>query len=292
MGSHERDYNRGQGGRVGPPPITPVVKWLLILNIGIFVIDMIVPNRAVADWGSFSVSAALGSFEIWKFVTFQFIHESVLHILFNSIGIYFVGPFVERWWGSRRFLRFYLLCGVAGALFYMLLASLGLMPGPDPLQRSLVGASAGLFGLLIAVYVIAPDVRIRLLIPPIELTMRTLVKVLIIFSVVVIVGAMIFPGFGLFGNSGGEAGHLGGAIMGFVLMKFPWLLNWRMPSRKVIRPREFRRKQEPKIRPRTVVDLNEADEVDRILDKIAKDGPESLTPEELEVLKKAGEKKS
>ncbi|MEP4077406.1 rhomboid family intramembrane serine protease [Haloferula sp.] len=292
MASYDRDYAREGMRRAGPPPMPPVTKWLLILNVGIFLLDTFFFGSRIKLWGCFTVGSALAEFRIWEFITFQFIHDSVAHILFNSLGIFFIGPFVERWWGSSLFIRFYLLCGAAGALFYSLLAAIGLIRGPEPFNTPLVGASAGLFGLLVAVYVIAPQVRVRLLFPPIELSMKQLVTALMVISVAVIGGALLFPNFILFGNSGGEAGHLGGAIMGFVLMKFPWLIGQGKRERKILRPKEFRRQGAPKLRPRTEVDLQKDTEVDRILDKISKHGPDSLTDEEREMLIEASKKDS
>jgi hypothetical protein len=105
-------------------------------------------------------------------------------------------------------------------------------------------------------------------------------------AVAMILGDILIGGV-IFQNSGGEAGHLGGAILGFVLMKFPWLLRKGGRSGKIIRPPEFRRKEPPKLRPRSEVDLKSATEVDRVLDKIAKEGLQSLTEDERKILHQA-----
>jgi hypothetical protein len=93
---------------------------------------------------------------------------------------------------------------------------------------------------------------------------------------------------GIGGNAGGEAGHLGGAIVGFLLVKFPALLGegWER-RREIIRPKFH--PAESKLRPRTQVDLNAQDEIDRILDKISREGLQSLTQEERDRLKAAAE---
>lgn len=295
MGSHDRDYAPRGPRYAVRPPLPPVTKWILILNVGIFFIDAMLTRRGdlwgpIGAWGCFNVAGSVFGGRVWEFITFQFLHGSFVHLLFNSLGIFFIAPFVEQWWGSRRFLAFYLLCGVAGAMFYTLLAIINLLPGTDPYLSNLVGASAGLFGLLVGVYVIAPAVRVHLLFPPIELSMKQLVLALVSIAVVVIVGGLFFPRFPLFWNSGGEAGHLGGAIMGFVLMKYPGLLGRGRSN--IVRPKQFRRRGEPKIRPRTEIDLEQTDEVDRILDKISQHGFDSLTREERDLLAKAAEKKS
>lgn len=286
--------------RVGPPPLPPVTKWLLILNIGIFVIDVFLrPNGyppgvmswgPLNRWGCFAIQSAVFEGRIWEFLTFQFLHDSFLHIMLNSIGLFFFGPFVEQWWGAKKFIIYYLLCGVGGAVFFVLLYFLNVLPNAS-VTSPLVGASAGLYGLLCAVYVLAPAARVRLLFPPIELSMKQMAMVLFVISAGTIIGGLVFPDSRFFNNEGGEAGHLGGAIMGFVLMKHPWLIGFGKRERKILRPKEFRRRLSPKIRPRTEVDLDKETEVDRILDKISAEGADSLTDQERETLARAANKK-
>lgn len=279
----ERNYpESGQYG--GEAAITPVVKWLLIANVGIYLLDLLFLDHAVRNWGKFTVASGLQEGKVWELVTFQFLHFSVGHVLFNMIALYFFGPWMERWWGSARFIAFYLLCGVAGAMFYTLLMAMGVLDRmPD---ARLAGASAGIYGILIGVACIAPALQVRLLIPPITLTMRQLATVILVIAV----GAVVLR---IGGNEGGEAGHLGGAILGFLLVRFPASLQWigggMLPNRPTARTRPA---PEGKIRPRTRVRLAEDDEVDRILDKISQDGFQSLTDAERETLRKAAESKA
>lgn len=272
--------------------LTPVVRWLLITNVGIFVLDYIllpvllglkIDNQyhlpPILNWGAFTVRSAVLQMRLWEFVTFQFLHGGLTHVLFNSIGLFFFGPWMERWWGPRKFLLFYLLCGIAGAAFFTLLMFLNLVPGD--LSSPLVGASAGIYGIFIGVAVIAPDLRVMLLFPPVELTIRQLAIALMAISV----GAILLS---LGGNEGGEAGHLGGAILGFILMRFPWLLGGG-PRVEMIRPRAFGTRGEPKLRPRTSMQIDQDDAVDLILDKVKREGIQSLTDAERDILRKASE---
>lgn len=263
--------------------LTPVVKGLLIANVGIFFLDMLleiqVGHKPIIQFGAFSIQSGLLEFRLWEFVTFQFLHASLGHILFNSIGIYFFGPWLERWWGSRKFLIYYLLCGCAGAAFFTLLTLLGLLP--DGLQSSLVGASAGIYGIFIGVAVVAPDLRVALLFPPIELSMRQLA-----ISLMVIASATILLHWG---NEGGEAGHLGGAILGFILMRYPWLLGGD-PGVTIHRPRAFARGSESKLRPRTELRMELDSAVDVILDKVSREGFQSLSQKERDILRQAAER--
>jgi MFS family permease len=203
-------------------------------------------------------------------------------VLFNCIGIFFFGPWLERWWGAKKFAIYYLLCGIGGAVFFTLLVMLGLLPGDD-LWTPLVGASAGIYGILIGVAVIAPDLRVALFFPPVELSMRQLAIALMVISV----GSIVLK-FG--GNEGGEAGHLGGAILGFILMRFPRLLGGE-PGVEIVKPKLSQPRQMPKLRPRSEIEKNQDSAVDAILDKISSQGFQSLTQAEKDFLQKASNQK-
>jgi len=278
MGIYDRHYGGGtrvwQSGGSGFPPVT---KWILIANIVIFALDWLLLDHLLDRLGAFTVNGAIFGGRIWEFITFQFLHASPGHIFFNSMGLYFFGPWMERWWGSKRFLLFYLLCGAAGAVLYSVLALTGFFS--HGLGIPLVGASAGIYGILIGVAMIAPDLRVILLFFP--MSMRQM-------AIVIFALAIFFVVTGVGGNAGGEAGHLGGAILGFLLVKFPVLLGegWER-RRKIIRPKFH--PAESKLRPRTQVDLNAQDEIDRILDKISREGLQSLTQEERDRLRAAAE---
>lgn len=274
--------------------LPPVVKWLLISNVAIFILDYLVlplvfnmpldglGNPPLVHWGAFSVDSAMGEFHLWEFVTFQFLHGSLGHVLFNCIGLYFFGPWMERWWGSWKFLGFYLLCGAAGAAFFTSLSFLGVLP--MGMQSSLVGASAGIYGILIGVAFIAPGLRVTLLFPPVEISMRQLAIGLMVFSA----GAILLK---IGGNEGGEAGHLGGAILGFILMRFPRMLGGP-PKFISMTVRTERPPVGLKLRPRTELQLQDDPEVDAILDKISSEGFQSLTQAERDILRIAAERQN
>lgn len=277
-----------------------MVKWLLFLNLGIFLIDILF-EVGMKSWGAFTVpehegkllSGTLrfqaGVFEnwrVWRVITFQFLHADFGHLIFNSIAIYFFGAFVEEQLKSRAFLVFYLLCGIAGAMTYTGLVLIGYQ------SSSVVGASAGIFGILVVAAMIAPNMQVRLLLPPVTLTMKQLALILLfIGAFVVVTGGR---------NAGGQAGHLGGALAGFLIYRIPLLralLEMRVRSTSKQRSRHGaqskrakNQRYEKKLRPKSTISKAEASEVDRILDKINEHGLQSLTEEERLLLTRAGKK--
>ena len=291
MGYADREYFRdGGGSSSGRLARTPVVKWLLILNLGVFVLGLLVDLRdAFEAVGCFTVEKGIMGFQIWRFITFQFLHVDFGHLLFNSIAIYFFGAFVEQQLQSRAFLAFYLLCGGAGALGYAVLVSIN----SDP-DIGVVGASGGIFGILAVAALIAPDMRVQLLFPPVTLTMRLLAIIMLAW------GAFVVLSGGR--NAGGEAGHLGGALAGFLMWKIPMLRQFLQnlarsqggASRKrggfgiriTKEKKSYTRKLGPKIKDRG----GDAAAVDRILDKINEHGLQSLTEEERRLLSDSGNK--
>ena len=291
MGYADREYFRdGGGSSSGRLARTPVVKWLLILNLGVFVLGLLLDLRdAFEAVGCFTVEKGIMGFQIWRFITFQFLHVDFGHLLFNSIAIYFFGAFVEQQLRSRAFLAFYLLCGGAGALGYAALVSIN----SDP-DIGVVGASGGIFGILAVAALIAPDMRVQLLFPPVTLTMRLLAIIMLAW------GAFVVLSGGR--NAGGEAGHLGGALAGFLMWKIPMLRQFLQnlarsqggASRKrggfgiriTKEKKSYTRKLGPKIKDRG----GDAAAVDRILDKINEHGLQSLTEEERRLLSDSGNK--
>jgi membrane associated rhomboid family serine protease len=226
------------------PRAGSVTAWLIFLNVAIYVIDRLLvswhigylvgfgegthiawqarPMGPLEYWGYFSVTSAIGWMQFWRFVTFQFLHANFDHLLFNMVALFFFGPMVEKVLSSRQFVPFYLLCGVGGAVMYVLLMFIGWMvqspwvPVIGAPWIPLVGASAGIFGILIAASRIAPN-AIALVFGIFPMRLRALAWLFIAYAVFQI----LFRG----SNAGGEAAHLGGAAVGYFLMKFPQVLE-------------------------------------------------------------------
>jgi membrane associated rhomboid family serine protease len=204
----------------------PVTTALIVLNVSVYLVDWIlwqsgrgvtvlVPGGGLLQfkflnfYGHFSATMGLYRLELWRLITFQFLHANIIHLGMNMVGLYIFGPMVERHLGSARFLRFYLICGVGGAVMYLVLLTKHILIGVP--WQPLVGASAGLFGILIAASQMAPNAMVMMLFPPIPMRLRTLARALLLFAVWTI--------FTQGANAGGEAAHIGGAIVGFLLMQ-------------------------------------------------------------------------
>lgn len=231
MGIQDRDYYRESPPGFARRPVAfggvrfwSITTWLIAINIAVFVIDALLRVRLEGGgsigllwlWGFFSFDTAVSRLQLWRFFSFQFLHGGLGHIFFNMLGLYFFGPLVESHLGSRRYLAFYLLCGIAGPLAYLLIMVLGVLPMNT--YTPMVGASAGLFGVLIAAAFVAPNTRVQLLFPPVDMPLRTMAWVY--------VGIAAFMVFTRGGNAGGEAAHLGGAAAGFLLIRNARFLNF------------------------------------------------------------------
>ena len=129
MGLYDRDYTQAEYDshygdsprmRIALPRLTPAVKWLLIVNTSVFILSFLITPLAEFFFRWFSVyPATVGtSLQLWRLVTYQFLHDINVfrHIFINMLILYFFGTMLERHWGSRKFLTFYLICGAMGGL--------------------------------------------------------------------------------------------------------------------------------------------------------------------------------
>jgi membrane associated rhomboid family serine protease len=229
----EREYMHRHPSR--PSRAAPVTLWLIIINVAALILDPILFHAGVhyisrgpmgnlevfppfIGLGHFSLLLAILHLEVWRFITFQFVHAGPMHLLFNMLGLYFFGPDIERILGSRRYLAFYLLCGVGGPVAYLILWKARILIA-DP-AMPLVGASAGIFGILIAAARIAPDAAV-LIYGVIPMRLRTVAWALIGIAVFTV---LMYGTQGTH-NAGGEAAHLGGAIVGYILIRNTDWLN-------------------------------------------------------------------
>ncbi len=298
MAWQDRPYNRDD---MGASPLSgnarySVTMWLAGVIFVVFLADeLITGSRRAGDfspiyWGYYSIDLALRHGQVWRIITYQFLHGGPLHVFGNLLGLIFFGPMIESYFGSKRFLVFYLLCGTSGALVFTLGAQIPWLLGPWA-NMPLVGASGSIFGILIGAALMAPMNPVGLMFLPITMTMRTMARFYLGFAALsLLLGSK---------NSAGEAAHLGGAAMGWLLIKQPWLLNWsgvvgsRDPETLAVAAPE--KKKPNKIKQwldqreeQAVVNLEK--EVDRILAKVHDHGLQSLTEKEKKTLSEATKK--
>lgn len=269
--------------RAGSVVTEPVVDARSGARIGEVRFEFMTPMAAL---GHFSTATGFMKFEIWRFLSFQFLHANFMHLFFNMLGLYFFGPVVEQWLGSRkRFAAFYLACGMMGGAAYLLLNLLGNMVGdvpgllPSSVYVPLVGASAGVFGVLMASAKLAGNARML---------------VMFVIPMKVSTGAYLLTGMAgfnlLFGgtNAGGDAAHLGGAIAGFVLIRRPHWLNdfFDIVGRKGDSKQRSGRDRGVREQKTLKDKQKEQAEVNRLLDKVKANGTGSLTEKEKAFLEK------
>jgi membrane associated rhomboid family serine protease len=195
----------------------PVIKSLLVINVSVFILQhLFLGIYKVGDFsliGSFEryfflipLNFENASFYIWQLITYQFIHGDIWHIFFNLFALWMFGMELEGLWGSRKFLIFYLLCGIGAGLVQLFISP---MFGPT---APTIGASGSIFGVLVAFGFTYPDRPIFMFPFFIPIPAK--------FFVMIYAGLALLLGFS--GSGGGIAhfAHLGGALTGFLLLKF------------------------------------------------------------------------
>lgn len=274
----DRDYMRD--GRRRPPQADGGGALIaLFALIGINVLVFMTPMSLQTNYRLALSAIGIKAGYWWQPLTYMFLHAGFGHILFNMYGLFLFGSVVAPMLGTARFLTLYFVSGLCGAGLWLLFNWGTGIP--------MVGASGAVFGVMMATAMLAPDMRIILLIPPIPMKMRTFAFVFAIIEVVM----------QLSGGEGGVAhlAHLGGIAGGYILIKI-----FNMPGAWDPLKALFgggaggggRTKPSPQgwstvdyKRPETVSQR----EVDRILDKISSLGVNALSDEEMSTLRRARE---
>jgi membrane associated rhomboid family serine protease len=179
----------------------PVTRTLLIANGVAFVLQMMLGASIIVPLALWPLGEG---FMPWQLVTYAFLHGSVTHLLFNMLGVYSFGADLERAFGTRRFVTYYLTSAVVAGITQLVFAAIAGWPNPT------VGASGGVFGLLLGYAMLFPLRRVWLLIPPIPMKAP-------VFAIAYGVIELIL---GVTGTQQGVAhfAHLGGMLGGFVLL--------------------------------------------------------------------------
>jgi membrane associated rhomboid family serine protease len=255
--------------------LTTWVKRLLIANAAVFlltwIVPMLLPHLALVP-GAVLVQP-------WTLITYSFVHGGFLHLAFNMLALFFFGPPLEARWGGREFIKYYLLCALGGAALSFVFAG----------HAAVVGASAAVFGVMLAFALNWPDAPIYFFgIFPVKA--KWLVAILAAFS--------LFSAMSGAQDGTAHFAHLGGFVAGFLYLKVFDAIGYRLRRLKkslprsrfsVIpgagdakvsapaEPRRLRRREEERL----------LDEVDRVLDKISESGLASLSADERQVLDEA-----
>jgi membrane associated rhomboid family serine protease len=277
MGLYDRDYTQADFHseqshfryapqmRMSFPKLTPVVKWLLIINIGVFLAGILIRPLGVFIYTWFQLDAtSLGrALQLWRLISYQFLHapDYFWHIFLNMLGLFFLGPTLERHWGGRRFLPFYLGCGVAGALFYYFLVAVGFLPA-----GAMVGASGAILGMLAACAILFPHFVVFIFIFPVPIRVAAVGLTAVYFLFVITRGA----------NAGGHAAHLAGMAAGAA---YVFSQSWRDKFKLKLRSGQWEKRMNAQ--------RNLQAEVDRILAKVHNSGIQSLSHKEKKILKEA-----
>lgn len=185
------------------PALPPITQALLLINVALFAADLLLGHLLTALFALWPLGS--GRFMPWQVVSYGFLHGSFGHLFFNMLGLWMFGAELERIWGGKRYLQFYMASVLTAALTQLLV---GLFTAGAPT----VGASGGLFGLLLAFGMMFPNRTIMPLFPPIPMKAKTFV--------------MVFGGlellFGVTGTASGIAhfAHLGGMLGGFLMIRY------------------------------------------------------------------------
>ena len=225
-----RLHGRGPQIGFGPPVFPDVVKALIAVNCAVYLVQALVDSPGHQPFASIfalTPEAVWEHGEIWQVASYMWLHsrESVLHLLFNMFALWMFGSQVASAWGTQRFLRFYLVCGVgAGVLIAAWPALLDGLGIPSSYSSPTLGASGAVYGVLLAFSLLWPDRTIMLLFPPIPL--KAIWFIPFLFFMEVVSGP----------SNVSHVGHLGGVLVGYVALRRMGLggrasfgqLRWRL----------------------------------------------------------------
>jgi membrane associated rhomboid family serine protease len=284
-----------------------VIKNLLIINAAVFFIQMLANNLLLGGkplwyilnmWFALNPLAEGFNFQIWQLITYQFMHGGFSHIFFNMLMLWMFGMEIENYWGSKKFLVYYLLCGIVAGLFQLFINPL-LVDTP----AVTIGASGAVYGVLIAFALMFPDRYIFLyfLVP---IKAKYLIGFLIVLEFMLVDSAQ---------SNVAHLAHLGGALAGFLFIMFDKSID--VPLKRMLNissgyrsgsqfqnpfsgfSDKFNRRKED-IEEANYYDINRSEdtdeitqaEIDAILDKISESGYQNLTEREKRILFEASKK--
>lgn len=236
------------------------VKNLIIVNSIIFIFQLFFLKKQLIELFGLIPDMVYHKFMLWQLVTYMFLHGDIFHIVFNMLALWMFGGTIEAKWGTKKFVRYYFLCGIGGGIATCLLSPNSNIPS--------IGASAGIFGILVAYGMMFPE-SIILLFGLFPMKARHFV---ILFGTIEFLACIRYTPDGI-----GHFAHLGGLVVGYLYLKN--ILSWNRAESKEKKKIE---KIEKKVDIRLV-----KERVDALLDKISSEGIDSLSKEEKRFLEKA-----
>ena len=193
--------------------IPPVTRALLIANGIVFLLQQVAGDMLVIWFGLWPIGNSLAAgpvgavFQPWQLVTYSFLHGSVLHLLFNMFALFMFGSDIERVFGQRRYLTFYFVCVItAGAAQLVVSAASGGPPYPT------IGASGGVFGMLLAYGMYFPRRTVMLVFPPIPMPAWLFVTVYGVIE--------LYLGITQTLEGVAHFAHLGGMLGGYLMIQY------------------------------------------------------------------------
>ncbi len=277
-GYRETGYS-SSGLTYGLPRPSTAVKVLLIVNIAVFIVQMLLgKNRGAYDlplMNSLLGVTVSGWWQVWRYITFQFLHADGWHIFLNMLAVYMLGTPLEQHWGTWKFTKFYLGCGAVAGLAYVIIGFLFNLPPEMPI----IGASGGVYAIILACAVLFPHFQLIVLLFPLPIRIVALgIFALMIFNVLSSLAN------GQAGSAMSDVAHLGGAAAAAVYLLLPRLREIRPAWPSNPNPSGWARKLE--------MQQKQQAEIDRILAKISQQGLASLSRKEKKTLQDATDRQN
>jgi membrane associated rhomboid family serine protease len=196
------------------PPFTTAVKWLVIINASAYLLlillQLLVPGAAVALIELFAlIPIRVTSGWVWQLFTYSFLHAGTFHLLFNMLALWMFGAQFEMDWGRRRFLEYFFFCAIGAAVVTTAISFTGVLRMSPTMAT--VGASAGVYGLLMAFGLLYGDRQIMLIPFPFLIKARYMIFVWIFLELVATLQ--------MIGGTNNLA-HLAGLFLGWAYLKF------------------------------------------------------------------------
>jgi len=209
---------RGRTLSLSLPPFTKAVKWLVLVNAGVLLLLTLLHAMNEDVFAAFRAIFALIPIMVvrgwvWQLVSYSFLHEGILHLLFNMLGLWMFGAQFEQDWGSNKFLEFYFFCVVGAALTTIAVSFTGI-GGVQPTTPT-IGASGGVFGILMAFGMIYGDREVMLFPIPFSVKAKYFVAGIAFITLIEAISASSGRG-----SAVAYSAHLGGLLFGFLYVKF------------------------------------------------------------------------